>query len=171
MSDNQHISKNDFILFQNNLMPHVDRTKFLEHIAACDHCADQFAALMTEDIITAPKDLKANILKAVKRPEVQLAAKARETSKRMQLFIYSLKVGTATVCALLLLMLTMNIPNISTAFHLPDKVSSELSAENESSKSLTSVIRDGMNNLSNSMLDLSNNIMNTEVTDHDQKEK
>lgn len=171
MSDNPHISKNDFYLFEHNLMHQADKTKFLEHISACDHCADQFAALMSEEIIPAPRDLKANILKAAMRPDIQLAAKARETSKRMQLFLYSLKVGTAIVCALALLLLTMNIPDITAALPIPGKTAAEMPADNENNKSLSSAIRDGMNNISNSMLDFSNNIMNTEVTDHDQKEE
>lgn len=162
MNENNHISKTDLYTFQHGIMNQKDKEEFLEHICSCDYCADQFAALISEEIIVAPRDMKANILKATKRVDVQLAAKARETSKQMQLFIYGLKVGTATVCALLLLLFTMNFSNISTAFDMPINTSSDTSVETEDNNniSLTAKIRDNMDTISNSMLDFSNNIIN-----------
>jgi hypothetical protein len=168
MNDNNHISKTDLYAFQHNIMKQDDKEQFLEHICSCDYCADQFATMMSEEIITAPKYMKDNIMKAVKRPEIILAAKARETSKRMQLFIYTLKVGTATICALLLLLLTMNFPSITDNLDLPLGVPAQTSTDD---KSLTSSIRDSMDIISSNMLHFSNNIMKTEVTTHDQKEK
>ncbi len=168
MNDNSHISKTDLYAFRHNTMKQEEKEQFLEHVCSCDYCADQFAAMMSEEIITAPKDMKANIMKAVKRPEVILASKAKETSKRMQLFIYTLKVGTATICALLLLLLTMNFPSITDNLNLPLDVPAHTSTDD---KSLTSTIRDNMDILSSNILNFSNNIMKTEVTNYDQKEK
>lgn len=171
MNENNHISDADFILFQQNLMNQTEKVKFLEHINTCDYCAEHFATLMSEDIIIAPRDMKANILKATKRPEVQIAKKAKETSKQMQLFWYSLKVGTATVCALLLLLLTMNISNAPNEFKLPVAVSSGVINDQEDKEPFAAAIRDNMDSISNNILNFTNNIMKTEVTDHDQKEK
>jgi hypothetical protein len=115
--------------------------------------------------------MKANILKATKRPEVQLAVRMKETSNRMQFFIYSLKVGTATVVALFLLMLSVNFTDFTTASSTPSDGSSKYLEEDTDYFSLPAAIRDNMNSLSSNMLDFSNNIMKTEVTDNDQKEE
>jgi hypothetical protein len=162
MNDKKHIDKNDYILFHNNQMDRNETEEFLKHISSCDYCADQFATLMSEDIIMAPRDMKENLLKATRRPEVQIARRANETTKKMQLFWYSVKVGTATVCALLLLLLTINFADSPNQFKI-------ISQENP--KSFTTTLRNNMDNISNSMLNFSNNIMKTEVTDHDQKKK
>lgn len=62
--------------------------------------ADQIEAAC---MVPAPRDLKASILREAARPEVQLEIKTREFSRRVQLFVYSLKVGTAVAGALFLL--------------------------------------------------------------------
>lgn len=162
MNDKKHIDKNDYILFQKNQMNRNETEEFLKHISSCDFCADQFATLMSEDIIMAPRDMKENLIRATRRPEVQIARRANETTKKMQLFWYSVKVGTATVCALLLLLLTINFADSPNQFKI---------IQPENSKSFTTTLRNNMDNISNSMLNFSNNIMKTEVTDHDQKKK
>lgn len=173
MNDNHHVSKADFLLFQQNLMNQKEKERFLQHVCSCNYCSDQLAIIMSEEIITAPRDLKENILRATKRPEVQLAVKVKETSKQMQLFLYSLKVGTATIGALLLLLLTMNMPDLSNAADLWENGSlrTEANQFTEENNSITDSMRNGANIISNYMLDFSNNIMKTEVTKNDQKER
>jgi len=168
MSNNKHISKETFIAFHNNNLTYNEKEQFLEHICSCDFCADQFALEMLEDIIAAPRDLKANILKASKRPDVQIAIKAKEVSKRVQLLIYSLKVCTATVCALLLLLFTMNLtdPNENN-----QTAASNVSTDKESSYSITTAIRDSVDKLNIGMLNFSNNLINMEVVEHDTEKK
>ena len=131
MSELKHISKTDFEAFQCDSMKHDQKVIFLEHVSSCDYCADQFATMMSEVMLEAPKDLKANIIKATKRPEVQLVKTARETSKRMQLFIYSLKVGTATALALLLLMFTMNSMDYMNTRGRPEPTTEEITLSQE----------------------------------------
>jgi hypothetical protein len=148
-----------------------ERIDFLEHICKCNFCAEQFSEFMTDEIITAPPDLKGNILNAVKRPEVQIARKVNETSKQMQLLWYSLKVGAATIAALVLLLLTMNFSN---GFANEPGITgnpTENSVGDKKEFSLTDAIRDRMDSFSSSILDFSNNIMNTEVNNNDKKEK
>jgi hypothetical protein len=127
---------------------------------------------MMDDLIPAPFDMKNNILKATKRPEVQIARKINETSKRMQLLWYSLKVGTATIGALVVLTLVMHSGMGINAN--PDRqpvIPVQQNTDDNDNISLTAAIRDKMNNFSSSILDFSNNILNTEVNNHDQKEK
>jgi len=171
MIDNNHISETDLLIFKKNIMNQKEKEKFLEHICSCDYCSEQLATLMNGEMISAPRDMKENILKATKRPEIQFAIKAKETSKRMQLLIYSLKVGTATVGALLLLLLTINFTDFTAIPSIPKNITADEAMSDEDKVSLTTKIRDNMDKISNSMLDFSNNIMKTEVTNNDQKEK
>lgn len=167
----QHITQADIDAFMQDHMNPMDRIVFLEHISSCNHCSELFAVRMSEDIIPAPRDLKANILKASKRPEVILAAKAKETSKRMQLFIYSLKVGTATIGALLLLLLSMNFTDFTAESKVSTAITTGISSVDIEKVPITKTIRNSMDNISSSILDFSNTIMNTEVINNDQKEK
>jgi hypothetical protein len=171
MKDNNHISKTDFIKFQQNVLNQTDKESFLEHISSCDYCSDQFAAFMSEELITAPRDMKEHILKASKRLDTQIVKKANEASKRVQLLIYSLKVGTATIGALLLLLLSMNFKDFNAAPKMPNEALAKITVSDENNKTLVDKIRDNMDNISNSMLDFSNNIMKTEVADYDKEEK
>lgn len=170
MNDNKHISKEDFILFQQNLMHQDDKEEFLTHIGSCNYCADQFATLISEDIIIAPRNMKANILAAAKRPEVQLANKAKEVSKKMQLLWFSFKVGTAMICALILLAYSMNFTNTHDKIKVPVVTSIGVN-QNEKGEPITAIIRNNMDQISNSILNFSNHIMKTEVTNHDKQEK
>lgn len=171
MIDNKHISDLALYSFQQDKLNQVDKVKLLEHICSCAHCSDRFAAIMSEEILTAPKNLKEKILKATNSPEVQFAIRAKKASKRMQLFLYSLKVGTATAAALLLLILSMKNSEFDAVQSKPNEVYHGAQREYEERNSLTSMIRDGMDRMSNSMLDFTNNIIKTEVTDYDQKKK
>jgi hypothetical protein len=167
MNDTKHISQEEFNAFQSNQLD-VEQTEiFLTHICSCNFCSDQLANLMSEEIIPAPRDMKDNILKATKRPDVQLAKKARETSKQMQLFLYSLKVGTATIGALLLLLLTINMTELPSSQHKP-QITQTIT---EDTSPISTSIRDGIATIKKRLFDFSNNIMNTEVINNDQKEK
>lgn len=168
MSDLKHISNDDLYAFHHDLMNQEDREAFLEHICSCNYCSNLFAASMSENLIKAPQDLKANLLKAAKLPEVQLAVRMKETSKRMQLFLYSLKVGTATIVALFLLLLSVNLTNNAiSSDKWSDTTATKENTDNENYVPLTAVIRENMDAISNSILDFSNKIMNTEVKNDD----
>ena len=167
MNDMKHISDTDLYTFRHNFMNQKDKEDFLEHICSCDYCSDQFAAIMSEEMIIAPKDMKSNILKAIKRPEIQIAIKVKETSKRMQLLIYSLKVGTATALALLFLLLTVNLTNSTNASNIAGSDAIVTSILDENKVPLTAVIRNNMDAISSNLFDFSNNIMKTEVTNND----
>ena len=167
MNIKPHVTTNELIAFRQETMTMEENQAFLEHICSCNHCSDQLAAFMSEDLIPAPRDMKENILKATRRPEVQIAIKSREASKRIQLLLYSLKVGTAAVAAIALLLLSMNYQ-----INLPETGGFTNNKFNkEDNVSLTDTIRDNMNNISKNILDFSNNIIKMEVTDHDQKEE
>lgn len=168
MNENKHISTEELSAFHHDRMKQDEKEKFLEHICSCDYCSRLFAESMETELVKAPRDLKENLLREVRRPEIRLAVKAKETSKRLQLFLYSLKVGTATVGALLILLLTIRYNN---------NLSSDTNETKDNPKkavtsaSLTIAIRENMNSFSSNLLDFSNNIMNTEANNDEKKEK
>lgn len=167
MNNKSHVTQAELIAFGQDSMTVEEKEEFLEHICSCNHCSDQLAAFMAEDLIPAPRDMKANILRATKRPEIQIAVKSREVSKRIQLLLYSLKVGTAAVAAIALLLLSMNFQNV-----ISDAKSFNYSSISREDKTpLTDTIRENMNNISKNILDFSNNIIKMEVTENDPKEK
>ena len=167
MNNKSHVTTAEFIAFQQETMTMEETQAFLEHICSCNHCSDQLDTFMTDCIIPAPRNMKENILKASKRTEIQIAIKSREASKRIQLLLYSLKVGTAAVAAIALLLLSMNFQsNLSNTESFTN-----MKIHNEGNTSFTNTIRDNMNDISKNILDFSNNIINMEVTDHDQKEE
>lgn len=59
-----------------------------------------------EGLISAPRHMKQEILEHSRRIDHQLVRETRQTSKNMQLFLYSMKVGAAVITALLILFLT-----------------------------------------------------------------
>jgi hypothetical protein len=166
MNDKNHICKDDFDLFIQGRMDQNQTIAFLEHIGSCNFCADQLEVHMALDMLPAPRNFKDDLLSATKRPEIQLARKAQETSKKMQLLFYSLKVGTAAVGAILLLFLTMNLPGMH---DVPKEQPANRWSDN--SFSLTDTLRDNMYKISDNMLDFSNDIINMEVIKNDKKEK
>lgn len=166
MNDKQHISEEEFNLFLQGRMDQKQTEIFLEHIGSCNYCADQLEFHMSEEMLPAPRNFKDDLLKATKRPEIQLARRAQETSKRVQLLFYSLKVGTAAAGALLLLFLTMNFSGMTSLPKEPPTAK-----WNDNNFSLTDTLRDNMYKISDNMLDFSNDIINMEVKKNDQKEK
>lgn len=168
---NKHISEETLLAFKQDELSPEERDKFLQHICSCNFCSEELADSLADEMITAPIDMKENILRAVRRPEVQIARKAKETSKQLQLLLYSLKVGTAAFGALLILLYAANFNNMKTAQdNQMDQPKSDYESD-EDTFSLTGSIRENMDILSSSMLDFSNTIMKTEVIDYDQKEK
>lgn len=171
MNDTKHILESEFLAFENDLLNYEEKEKFLEHICSCNYCSGQLAQVMTKDLITAPRHMKDNILKAIKRPEVQIVVKARESSKRMQLFVYGLKVVTATIGALILLILSMNIPGVKTVPERAKTDYSEAIAVMEDRYSFVATLRNSANTLTNTMLDISNTIIKMEVIINDKKKE
>lgn len=165
-----HISENEILAFQQASMSLEEKEEFLEHICSCDFCSEILANSMEDYIIPAPRDMKANILKTVNRPDIKIKTKTKEYSKQVQLWLYGLKVGMATIGALLLLIFTRNYSNGRDLTSHHDEIQYERQ-EREDSKSFTSQLRENMDSISSTILDFSNSIINREVFNHEKKEK
>jgi len=154
MNDKVHISKTDLYAFKNNSMDPEELMSFLEHISECTYCSDQFAVFMSDDLVSAPVDMKSNILKAVRREQL-IKGKVKDVSKRMQLFIYSLKVGAATSLALLMLIL-MTLSNTGMTDDNFYEVAKNDPVQNVP---ITTIIRDGMDSICNDIIDFSSKMI------------
>jgi anti-sigma factor RsiW len=166
MNEHNHIDEKALTAFRLNQLSAKETEALLEHICSCDFCSGLFADSMKEDLVRAPRDLKDKLMRTIERPEVQLAKHAREVSKRMQLFLYSLKVGTAMAGALLLLFLTISLSSRQTV------PKTDIDQEKPGfTVTLNAAIRNNMDSLNNGLIKFSNKIMNTEVNNNEEKEK
>lgn len=83
----------------------------LAHLSSCQFCREQIA-LQTEkqELLAAPARMKSEILSKLNLPEVQIIAKSNRISKKLELFYFSLRVGTAVLCSLALLSFAPALP-------------------------------------------------------------
>ena len=167
MINNTHISSEKLIAFKSNKLEDQERMKFIEHMCSCDYCSEQLANIMTDELISAPRDLKTSILKATKRPNIQIAMNAKKTSKQLQLFLYSLKVSGAMIGAMIILSFTFKFNDLS----MLNQKTNEVVQTDTSQISLTQLLKESSDNINNYLLGFTNSIMKTEVVDYDQKEK
>lgn len=66
-----------------------------------------------EGLLQAPVHMKQEILERSRRPDYQMTVQTRKISRNMQLFFYSLKVGTAVAAALIMLfMVPRELPQV-----------------------------------------------------------
>lgn len=98
-----HVTLEWLEAFQQEKLEETECRKFLEHIGSCSYCADQFAIYLETDLQEPPAYLHEEILEKSQGLSVQAARTVYQTSKKMRLFWYSLKVGAAVVVSLLLL--------------------------------------------------------------------
>lgn len=163
MIENHHISDDRYLAFQQNRLNGEERIRFLMHISECDYCSERLASFMETDTVSAPPDMKMNILAASKKADVQIVKNAVEMTKRMQLFLYSLKVGAATIGAFIILLLFMNVHDFSND---PNKINTDIKKPS-GTISITDRIREGTNSLSDNLFNFSNDIIKMEDRNHD----
>ncbi len=81
---------------ENRITEENQSIKELQSITDSDFKLELFADRIEADfMVPAPRDFKESVMKAALRPEVQIEKKTRELSRKAQLLLYSLKVGTA----------------------------------------------------------------------------
>ncbi len=158
-----HISFATLTAFKQDKLKLAELEEFLVHISSCDYCSDLLAKSMDEELISAPVDMKTNIINKSKHFSVQLS-KRKEASKQMQLFKYSLRVVTASLFAVFLIFSTNKIPYISNEDIKP---AIEIPIRDLNQPSLTVSIRNNMDQFSHEILEFSNTIINAEVIKND----
>ena len=103
---NIHISEQDFEAWEQGRLSDAQTEAFLTHTANCPHCGDAWFAYMSrhaEALPEPPAYLAQEITERVHQPDVVIAQKARSTSKKVQLLLYSLKVGVALAASIYML--------------------------------------------------------------------
>lgn len=98
-----HLTDADFERWEQGILSPAKTEAFLSHTAGCAHCGDAWFAYMSRRQDTLPEPpayLAEEIMQRVHQPDVVIAQKAHTTSKRMQLAIYSLKVGMALAASI-----------------------------------------------------------------------
>lgn len=108
----EHITKEMFQNWQRGKMSSQEEEEFLSHTGICAFCAEQFGNWMEDDLLEPPAYLKEEIVKRTRQIDVQTVVKVKCTTKRMQLMLYSLKVGFAVVASIFLLTITTNFQNM-----------------------------------------------------------
>lgn len=116
MKENKHITDEMWIALSDNTVAHKDYMKILEHTCGCTWCAERLASSLegTEAKEEPPAYLEAQILERVERMDVQAVTMATKISKRLRLFLYSLKVGLAVTVSVFLLTISMNMQELGT---------------------------------------------------------
>lgn len=139
--------------------------QMMEHIGSCSYCADLFAEHVEKNnLVSAPRDLKENIMAQSRNLDVRVIAASNQISKRLQLFYYSLKVGAAVLCVLTLLTVTPNL-----AGHLSPPAGMYEKLNHISQKQIDWSFYENAEQLTERMHQFS--IFNLEVNKNDKKEK
>ena len=103
---NIHLTEHDFEAWEQGILSGTHAEAFLTHKASCHHCGDAWFAYMsrhTEALPEPPAYLAQEITERVHQPDVVIAQKAHTTSKKVQLLLYSLKVGVALAASIYML--------------------------------------------------------------------
>lgn len=100
---NIHLTERDMEAWEQGFLSDAQEEAFLRHTACCPHCGDAWFAYMSrrsEALEEPPAYVAEEILARVHDPDVVIAQKARTTSKKVQLLLYSLKVGVALAASI-----------------------------------------------------------------------
>lgn len=103
---NIHLTDHDFEAWEQGVLSDTQMEAFLTHTANCPHCGDAWFVYMsrhTETLPEPPAYLAEEITERVHEPDVVIAQKAHTTSKKVQLLLYSLKIGVALAASIYML--------------------------------------------------------------------
>lgn len=103
---NIHLTDHDFEAWEQGVLSDTQMEAFLTHTANCPHCGDAWFVYMSRHTETLPEPLAylaEEITERVHEPDVVIAQKAHTTSKKVQLLLYSLKVGVALAASIYML--------------------------------------------------------------------
>lgn len=147
----------------------------IKHLASCQFCKEQIALQAEkQELLTAPARMKSEILSKLNRPEVQIIAKSNRISKKLELFYFSLRVGTAVLCSLVLLSFAPALPGTA---ERPIELRQEDAAQEEAGRFQRPETRSPKNaggvvwEASSYVTEQINRLLNLEVFKYDKKER
>lgn len=117
-----HITEEMWIALERDTMDQELFMQILEHTNTCIWCAQRMGDVLgqgsgesQENLILPPAYLEDQILERARHLDVQAAVAVKQTSKKLQLFFYSLKVGMAVAFSILILSVTANVRELGMA--------------------------------------------------------
>jgi len=107
----QHITEEMWIALEQENVNSEMFLQILEHTCECTWCAERMASVMETDAQAPPVYLAGEIQQRIGQLDIQAAVTVKKTSKKIQLLMYSLRVGAAVVLSILILGITSNFQN------------------------------------------------------------
>lgn len=151
--ENIHITEEQWIRFSQGKMTEAEEEKLYQHIGSCTYCAEEFSKIIEQDFsMEPPKYLEEEILERTKRVDVQAIVAAKKTSKKMQLLVYSLKVGFAVAASIFLLTMTTQVDQIQVMQQMPKRAETEMS--------ITEKLNHGSNRFTSGLKEMTNGFLN-----------
>lgn len=147
-----HIEDEVLKKFQKGTLATEELIEVLKHMETCSFCTDRWMEIEDEEMIPAPSYLKEDILKSVHKADVQVNIHLRKTSKKTELFFYSLKTTAAVLGALILLISISYVNTSGRVMDYKDRVST--------STSISEQLNEKSNEVVNIMTYFSNQIIN-----------
>lgn len=147
-----HIEENVLKRFQKGTLSTEETIEALKHLETCSFCSQRWMETDEEEIMQAPSYMKEDILKRVHRTDVQVNIHLRKTSKKTELFFYSLKTTAAVFGALILL---FSVSHVNTFDRTMDS-----SYKASASTSFNEQLNEKSNELVNIMTNFTNQIIN-----------
>lgn len=147
-----HIDEEVLKKFQKRSLGSEELIEVLKHLETCSFCTDRWMEIEDEEMVLAPSYLKEDILKRVHKADVQVNIHLKKTSKKAELFYYSLKTTAAVLGALILL---ISISYVNTSNRIMDYKDRALT-----STSISEQLNEKSNEVVNIMTYFSNRIIN-----------
>lgn len=109
---NDHISDSQLESLRLNRIDDAELIELLEHAGQCTFCAERLGEAVEEGMmsIMPPVYLKDQIREQIEKIDVIVDKKVRQTSKQLQLILYSFKVAATVSLAILMLCVTSVFP-------------------------------------------------------------
>ena len=193
-----HISRELFCDWQEGRLKEEEEAGFLGHIGGCTFCAERFGEWMEEGLLMEgslsmeegaqgleasgrsgcascmaepPRYLKEEILSKVHRMDVKAARKLKESSRQVQLMLYSLKVGIAVVASIFLLTVMADIQNVGLELKESQRMEQKLERQmdgkgqvgREREEGIADSLRRGSREITNMLKELSNGWFRIEI--------
>ena len=182
LNEKRHITEEMWIAVKNDTIRPEEFAQILAHTGTCTWCAERLAeamawpdaeqqsevpehpgaaqqpmALQTCHAVLPPAYLQDEIRERIKQLDIQTSVAVRSTSRKLQLALYSLKVGAAVAFSIFILVITANFRQMDVA--PPDRPVAE-----ERKGPEQNAILDKMNQLANGvterMSEFTNQILN-----------
>ncbi len=166
-----HITRDLFCDWQEGKLKEPEEMELFTHIGACTFCAERFGNWMEGIFEEPPGYLKEEILNRAHQIDVQASVKLKETSRQVQLMLYSLKVGFAVAASIFLLAVTTNVQNMDPQQPKEQKTEQmqEQRGAREQEESIVNKLRRGSKEITGLLNEISSGFFRIEMDDSENK--